>query len=143
MKKSSTVVTIPLYPGVRGSLIEAPWTQRGDALTQKIYWVVPMGLSWPDGWGIFNLKLVPSLAAYTGIVEFKLWDVYQLAQPKYMGCIKIDSADDSYVVELEQAYHKYRLTAAFTITHHPREPNEALAFRNGTPYGEWQYKDQI
>jgi hypothetical protein len=143
MNKSSTVVSIPLYPGVKGNLLESPSTQMGTEITTKIHWVVPTEISWPDGWGIHNLVMVPKLAAYTGILEFKIYDSYQLAHAKYMGCVKINSEDDSYEVQMEQQYHRYRLTAMFTITHVAREPNEALAYRVGVPYGDWRYKDVI
>lgn len=143
MKRASTIVDIPLYHGVTGSLIESPWTQSGQPLTQKIHWVVPMEISWPDGWGISNFSIVPRLASYVDLIEFKIYDKRQLAVPKYIGSVKIDSADDNYEIYLEPQYRKYRLSISFSITHVPREPNESFAFANGTPYGEWKYKDQI
>lgn len=143
MRRASTVVDIPLYHGVTGSIIESPWTQRGTKLTQKIHWVVPMEVSWPDGWGICNLSIVPKLHAYVGELEFKIYDKRQLAVPKYLGSVKINSEDDSYVIHLEPQYRKYRLSISLSITHVPREPNESFAYANGTPYGEWAFKDQI
>lgn len=124
MSKTTTVVSIPLYPGVKGSLLEAPWTQKGTEVTEKIYWVTPREVAWPDGWNIFNIEVTPTYLAYTGILEFELWDKYKLAVPKYMGKVKINSADDTYEVQLEQRYHGYRLTAMFILTHSPRQPEE-------------------
>ena len=140
---SSTKITIPLYPGVKGSLLEAPWTRKGTEVTQPIHWIVPMEIQWPDGWNIFNISVVPKLHAYKGQIEFEIYDKYQLAQPKYMGRVKIDCDTDTYEIQLEQRYHCYRLTAVFILTHAPQEPNERLAFQAGVPYGDWRYKDQI
>lgn len=143
MNASSTVITIPLFAGVKGGVFDSPETRDGTSVTGEVHWLVPMEVDFPDGWAIFNLSVVPRKQPYRGQFEFEIWDSYQLSVPKYMGKLKIDAETNTYEVELEQRYHCYRLTMRLTAIHTAREPNETLAFRNGTPYGEWKYKDVI
>jgi hypothetical protein len=143
MTTASTVVSIPLYPGVKGDLFESPWTKDGGKVNGKVHWVVPLEIQFPDGWAIFNTSVVPALQNYTGKFEFEIYDKYQLAVPKYMGKVIIDSTDDTYEIQLEQRYHCYRLTMMLTVFHTPQEPNETNAYRVGVPYGDWRYKDVI
>lgn len=140
---ASTVVSIPLYPGVKGDLFAAPWTKTGTQVTGKVHWVVPLEVQFPDGWAIFNVGVVPAMSAYRDIIEFEIYDKRQLAKPYYMGKVKINAVDDTYEVQLEPRFHCYRLTMMLTAIHTPQEPNEALAYRVGVPYGDWRYKDVI
>lgn len=143
MTTASTVVTIPLYPGVSGDLLAYPDTKLGTQVTGKIHWIVPVEIQFPDGWAIFKVRFRPKLHKYEGNIEFEIWDKYQLSTPKYMGKVKINCADNSYEVEMDQRYHCYRLSALFTLTHSPQEPFRSNAYRNQTPYGDWRYKDII
>ena len=143
MTTASTVVSIPLYPGVKGDLFESPWTKDGGKVTGKVHWVVPLEVQFPDGWAIFNTSVVPALQAYRDTFEFEIYDKYQLAKPKYMGKVKINAVDDTYEVQIEPRYHCYRLTMMLTAFHTPQEPNETNASRVGVPYGDWRYKDVI
>ena len=143
MKRASTIISIPLYDGVNGSILEAPWMTDGSLLNREIHWIVPKEVAWPDGWGIYGISVVPKLQAYTGVFKFEIWDKYMLSKPKFIGSVKINSADDTYEVNLVPHRYCDRLTAQFTVTHSPRIPNNALAYDNNTPYGEWRYRDKI
>lgn len=141
--KSSTRITIPIMSGVRGSIGEYPFTRRGTELPNPIRWITPIEVQFPDGWAIFKLKTVPTLISYEGQKEFKIWDQYMMSQPRLVGTVKIDCDTDSYEVQLEQRYHCYRLSMILLAHHNPQEPFYTNAYRNGTPYGEWRYKDEI
>lgn len=143
MTTASTVITIPLYAGVKGNLFESPETRNGSPLKGKVHWLCPMEVLFPDGFNAFKLTFVPKLQAYRDTFEIEVYDKYQLAQPKYMGKVKINAVDDTYEVQLEPRYHCYRLTMRLTAVHTPQEPHEANAFRNSTPHGDWRYKDKI
>lgn len=143
MSNASTVVQIPLYPGVRGNILDYPSTKNGTDITSKINWITPLEVQYPDGWAIFKIKTVPTLHAYRDHIEFEMWDQYMMSRPRFIGRVKINCNDGSYVVELEQRYHCSRLTLLLTIYHSPQEPFYTNAFRNRTPYGEWRFKDVI
>lgn len=143
MTTASTVISIPLYAGVKGNIFESPWTQQGTDVTGKVHWLVPLEVQFPDGWAIFKLRVVPHLQAYRGQFEFEIYDKYMLSQPKYMGKVKINAEDDTYEVQLEPRYHCYRLTMMLTAFHTPQTPVETNAFRNSTINGDWKNKDVI
>lgn len=143
MIKSSTVVSIPFYAGIKGNLLEAPWTTRGTEVQGKIHWVVPLEVQYPDGWAIFKVRVVPRMSAYRDNIVFEVWDKYMLSKPKLVGKVKINANDNTYEVELEPRYHCMRLTMMLTLIHTPQEPFETNAYRNSTPYGDWSYKDKI
>lgn len=141
--KSSTRITIPFMAGVRGNIRQYPFTRKGDELEAKINWITPIEVDFPDGWSIFDLKIVPTLIAYEGEKEFEVWDNRQLSKPKWIGTVKINCDTDSYEVKLDQRYHCYRLSMVLLVHHNPQEPFYTNAYRNQTPYGEWRYKDVI
>lgn len=143
MNNSSTRVSIPLYHGVKGPLLHSTWTQRGDELNKQIHWVVPLEVQWPDAWGIFNVRMVPSMHAYTGEFQFEIWDRVQLPKPKLIGRVTINSEDDTYAVHLEPGFYHYRLTAMLILLHSPQEPHENLAYITRTPNSDWHNKDEI
>lgn len=141
--KSSTRITIPIMAGVRGSIREYPFTRDGEDRMRDIKWITPIEVQFPDGWAIFKLKIVPTLISFEGEKEFKIWDQYMMSQPRLVGTVKIDCTTETYEVTLEQRYHCYRLSMILLAHHEPQEPFYTNAFRNGTPYGEWRYKDVI
>lgn len=141
--KSSTRIAIPIMNGVHGCLDAFPFTRQGADHIAGIQWITPIEIEWPDGWAIFNISIVPRLQRYVDQFEFEIWDTRQLSKPKYLGKVKIDSTTDSYVVELEPRYRCYRLTMILLAHHTPQEPFYTNAFRNGTPYGEWRYRNVL
>lgn len=141
--KSSTRIAIPLMTGVKGNILDFPFTKDGNTRFTKIHWITPLEIQFPDGWNIFKLTVVPTLQSYEGKFHFEIWDTYQLSKPKYLGRVNIDADTNDYSVELEQRYHCYRLSMLFIIHHAPQVPFYTMALENGTPYGEWRYKDVI
>ncbi len=141
--KSSTRITIPIVHTIHGSIREYPFTRQGQDRMAVIKWITPIEVQAPDGWGIFKLKTVPTLIAFEGEKEFKIWDQYMMSKPKLVGTVKIDCVSETYEVELEPTYRCFRLSMILLAHHTPQEPFYTNAFRNRTPYGEWRYKDVI
>lgn len=140
---SSTRITIPFMSGVKGNLLDFPFTRDGNTRFNGIKWITPVEVLFPDGFNIYKLKVVPTLQAYEGKFDFEVWDNYQLSRPKYIGKVSIDAETDNYTVEVDPMYRCYRLSMIFLIHHNPQEPFHTIAFQNATPYGEWRYKDVI
>lgn len=141
--KSSTRMAIPVMHGVHGTFDAFPFTRNGANRIKKIHWITPMEIQWPDGWAIFKLSIVPRLQLYEGQFSFEIWDNYMMSQPRWVGRVKVDATTDTYEIELLPKFRCYRLTMLLLAHHEPQEPFYTNAFRNGTPYGDWRYKDVI
>lgn len=134
---------IPLWPGARGDLAEAIRSKDGRAILGHPVWLTPGVLAEPDGIPIRQIKTIPTVDRYEGIVRFECWDKRNCARPKLVATVLIDCDTNTYHVEVEE-YYRYKQLYMQLHTHgYAQIPHEAVAYTNYTHHGDWRYRDKI
>lgn len=143
MTKASIRIVIPLYNGVGGQIDKNFYSTDGQYDKRKVYWLVPSQVYGPGGASMYKVKVVPTLQTYQGEFEFNVWDKQLQAKPLLVATIKFNVDTNSYVVSVTERYACLRLVMELNMIRAPIEPCQSLAFRNQTPYGQWEFKDNI
>lgn len=142
MNKAALKINIPLYNGTKGQTDKCFYSSAGSYDKRHVYWITPLQVFGPGGNAIYKVKTVPTRAKYEGQFTLEVWDKYLQAQPKLVGSIKFDVDANTYEVMVTERYQCLRLVAQFNLMR-SQLVSETQAFRNDTPYGEWEFKDVI
>jgi len=114
-----------------------------DKTLGKPFWITP-GLTFEtDGQPIHAFKTVPTLHSYEGVKEFKIWDKRAQSKIKLVATITIDTATDTYRVNLEEYYRRRRLNTTMHVHGNYNRPPAPVAFHNKTHHGDWVWDNTI
>lgn len=143
MNTAALKINIPLYNGTHGRIDESFFSQWGHYDKRHVYWLTPLQTFGPGGNAIYKVKTVPTRVRYEGQFEVEVWDKYLQAQPKLVARINFDTVANTYVVMVTERYACLRMIAQFNLMRAPLGPHETQAFRNQTPYGQWEFSKVI
>lgn len=143
MNETALKINIPLYNGTKGRVDACFYSPEGEYDKRHVWWIVPLQVLGMGGNGLYRVKTVPTRAKYEGTVIMEVWDKYLQAKPKLVSTIKIDVDTNTYEVSVEPLYACLRMVAQFNLMRAPNGPHYTQAFRNETPYGQWEFAEQI
>lgn len=143
MSPAALKINIPLYNGTKGRIDECFYSQEGKYDKRHVYWVTPLQVFGPGGNAIYKVKVVPTRAKFEGTFTLEVWDKYLQAKPKLVASIKFDVEANTYEVMVTERYMCLRLVAQFNLMRAANGPHYTQAFRNQTPYGQWEFENEI
>jgi len=136
-------IILPLYNGTKGQIDKCFYSSDGSYDKRHVYWITPLQVFGPGGNAIYKVKVVPTRQWFKGQFTLEVWDKYLQAQPKLVATIKFDVDTNTYEVMVTEKYACLRMVAQFNLMRAPLGPHETQAFRNQTPYGQWEFADNI
>lgn len=143
MNPTALKINIPLYNGTKGQIDKCFYSAYGEYDKRKVWWITPLQVFGPGGNAIYKVKTVPTRAKFENQFELKIWDKYLQAHPKLVATIKFDVDANTYEVMVTERYMCLRMIAQFNLMRAPNGPHYTQAFRNQTPYGQWEFENNI
>lgn len=135
-------ITVRLQDKLTGCLSETVRGLENKSIGDPV-WITSALTFATDGLAIHAFKVVPTLHAYKGVVEFVIWDKRLRAKPKMVGTLTINCDTHEYTVALEQYYQRRPLLQTMHLHSNPVQPPSLVAFNNDTHHGDWAFKDTI
>ncbi|ARV76967.1 hypothetical protein PHABIO_336 [Pseudomonas phage Phabio] len=143
MNQTALKIIIPLYNGTKGQIDKNFFSSDGTYDKRKVYWITPLQVYGPGGNSLYKTKIVPTRAKYEGKFTLKVWDKYLQAKPLLIAEINFDVDANTYEVMVTERYMCLRMSAQFNLMRAANGPHYTQAFRNQTPYGQWEFENNI